>query len=88
MSQEGFDFVCENDGLVDSGKRTSNMLWKNPLSYLFSFATTWESSRDDLRKKDLHLLSGRFASLLIPLMLALSAAALTLASFSFLCQLM
>jgi len=34
------------------------------------------------------MLSGRFASLLIPLMLALSAAALTLASFSFLCQLM
>lgn len=82
------DFFCKNDGLVESGNIISQRLWKYPLSYMFLLTTTSTSSRGDLWKKDLHLLAGRFSSLLIPLMLALSAAALALASLSFLCQFM
>ena len=59
-----------------------------PRSYKLFLTITSSVCSGDLRKKALHLLSGGFASPVIVCMLAFSAAALALASFSFLFQLM
>lgn len=87
LSQPDFDLVRRDNCLLERGMMISRKFWKNPLSYMLFLTTTSTSLSGDLRNMALHLFSGGFLSLLIPLILAFSAAELALASFSFLCQL-